>query len=85
MTITATQLKQNLGKYMEDAHDKGDIVVTRNGKPFVKLTGAKENPAPVGMRKATVEERVAAMKAIFGIIPPDITLEEAREERLSKI
>jgi len=32
-----------------------------------------------------INERLKIARSLYGIIPPDITLEESREERLSKI
>ena len=71
MSITATELKMNLGKYLTLSATE-DIYITRNGKIVSKLT----NP---------FQERVDIAKSLFGIIPSDITLDEAREERLSQI
>lgn len=71
MYITATELKLNLSKYLLLSATE-DIYITRNGKTIAKLT----NP---------FQERVDIAKSLFGIIPDEITLEEAREERLGKI
>ena len=71
MSITATELKQNLSKYLLLAETE-DIFITKNGKIIAKLT----NP---------YQDRVDVAKSLFGILAPDITLEEAQEERLSKI
>lgn len=71
MSITATELKENLGKYLLLA-EKEDIYITRNGKVVAKLTNPYQN-------------RVDMAKSLFGILPADITLEDAREERLNKI
>ena len=71
MSITATELKMNLGKYLHKA-EKEDIYITRNGKIVAKLS----NP---------YQDRVDVAKSLFGIIPDEMTLEEAREERLGKI
>lgn len=71
MSITATELKMNLGKYLMLA-EKEDVYITKNGKVIAKLT----NP---------FQDRVDMAKSLFGIMPADITLEEAREERLNKI
>ena len=71
MSITATELKQNLGKYLLLAETE-DVFITRNGRVVAKLT----NP---------YQDRVEMAKSLFGIIPPDASLEQAREERLSKI
>lgn len=71
MSITATELKMNLSKYLLLA-EKEDVYITRNGKVVAKLTNPYQN-------------RVDMAKSLFGILPADITLEEAREERLSEI
>lgn len=71
MSITATELKVNLGKYLLLAETE-DIYITKNGKVIAKLTNPYQN-------------RVDIANSLFGILPADITLEEAREERLSKI
>lgn len=71
MSITATELKNNLGKYLLLAFTE-DIYITRNGKVVAKLT----NP---------YQERVNIAKSLFGILPKDVTLEEAKEEKLNQI
>lgn len=71
MSITATELKLNLGKYLLLAETE-DIYITRNGKVIAKLS----NP---------FQDRVDMAKSLFGILPPDVTLEESREERLNEI
>ena len=71
MSITATELKMNLGKYLLLAESE-DVYITKNGKVVAKLT----NPNA---------DRVEIAKSLVGIIPADITPEQAREERLGKI
>ena len=71
MSITATELKLNLGKYLLLAETE-DIYITKNGKVIAKLS----NPN---------QDRVEIANSLFGILPDDITLEEAREERLDRI
>lgn len=71
MSITATELKMNLGKYLLLSETE-DIYITRNGKVVAKLC----NP---------FQDRVDAAKSLFGVLPSDITLEEARKERLDQI
>jgi antitoxin (DNA-binding transcriptional repressor) of toxin-antitoxin stability system len=66
MTITATELKVNLGKYLILTETE-DIYITRNGKVVAKLS----NP---------YQDRVDVAKSLFGVLPADMTLEEAREE-----
>lgn len=71
MSITATELKSNLGKYLMLAATE-DIFVTKNGKVVAKIS----NP---------YQDRVNIAKSLFGILPAGVTLEEAREERLDRI
>ncbi|MBR5341396.1 MAG: type II toxin-antitoxin system prevent-host-death family antitoxin [Erysipelotrichaceae bacterium] len=37
MTITATELKTNLGKYLEMVNDE-EIIITKNGKSIARLS-----------------------------------------------
>lgn len=71
MSITATELKTNLAKYLTLAETE-DIYITRNGKVIAKLT----NP---------YQDRVDIAKSLFGVLPSDVTLEDAKKERLEKI
>ena len=41
-TITATEFKENFGKYLELGR-KEDILVTKNGKPLVRIVSAKRS------------------------------------------
>ncbi len=71
MSVTATELKVNLSKYLAMAATE-DIFITRNGKTIAKLT------SPFTNKLDTVEE-------LFGSVPATMTLEEAAKERLDKI
>ena len=71
MIVTATEFKNNFGKYL-DLIEHEDIFITRNGKVVAKLS----NPH---------QDRVDIAKSLFGILPADVTLEEAKEERLNRI
>lgn len=71
MSITATEFKMNLGKYLTLSQTE-DIYITRNGKVVAKLS----NPN---------QDRVDIAKSLFGVIPADMTLEEAQEERRNNI
>ena len=71
MSVTATELKMNLGKYLMLAETE-DVFITKNGKVIAKLT----NPNA---------DRVEMAKSLFGVIPSDVTVEEARDERLDNI
>lgn len=71
MSITATELKNNLGKYLMLA-SKEDVFITKNGKVIAKLT-------------TPYQDRVDVAKSLFGVLPSDMSLEEAKEEQLKKI
>ncbi len=70
MFVTATELKNNMGKYL-DLATKEDIIITKNGRRIAKLTNV-------------VEDKMTIAKSLIGILPSDITKEEAREERLKR-
>ena len=69
MSITATELKQNLGKYLL-LSSKEDIFITKNGKIIAKLT----NP---------YQDKVSTAQSLFGIIPQDADIKSSKEERLA--
>ena len=71
MSITATELKQNLGRYLLLTATE-DVYITKNGKVVAKLS----NPN---------QDRVNMAKSLFGVLPQDITLEEAKNERIDTI
>lgn len=68
MSITATELKKNLGKYLLLSATE-DVFITKNGRVIAKLTNPYQN-------------RVDTAKSLFGILPENADFEEAREERL---
>ena len=67
MSITATELKNNLSKYLFLSATE-DVYITKNGKVVAKLT----NP---------YQDRIETAKSLFGILPVDADLEEAKAER----
>ena len=69
MSITATELKQNLGKYLLLSAQE-DIYITKNGKVIAKLT----NPT---------QTRVSIAQSLFGILPQDADIDISKEERLA--
>ncbi len=69
MSITATELKQNLSKYLL-LSAKEDIYITKQGKVIAKLTNPYQN-------------RVDTAKSLFGILQENVNELEEKEERLS--
>ena len=72
MIVTATELKSNLGKYLELAA-RQDIFINKNGNIIACLT-------------STTIDKMAVLDNLVGIIPEqDVEAEEeARGERLAR-
>lgn len=70
MTITATELKNNLSKYLLLSMTE-DIYITQYGKVISKLT----NP---------FQDRVETARSLFGILPDDVNVKAAREEWMKR-
>jgi len=71
MTITATEFKKNLGKYMQLALNE-DIYVTKNGTVFVKLS----NPS---------KDKVDILDSLVGIAAGnEMTMGEIKAVRLER-
>lgn len=68
MSVTATELKANLGKYLLLAASE-DVYITRNGKVVARLT-------------SPFQDKLDIVDSLYGSIPGSITLKEARDERL---
>ena len=71
MTISESELKNNLAKYMLLSATE-EIFITRNGNVTAVLT----NPYP---------DRKAIAESLFGILSDDLTLDQAKEDHLIKI
>ena len=71
MSITTTEFKTDIGKYLQLA-EKEDIYITHNGQIIAKLS----NPD---------EDRIKMAESLLGVIPAEITLEEARMEKAAKL
>ena len=70
MSITATEFKANLSKYLMLAATQ-DILITQYGKVIARLT-------------SPFQSRVDVAVSLFGTLPQTTTLEEARAERLAE-
>ena len=70
MQITATELKQNMGKYLSMA-SRHDIFITKNGRRIARLTSPSA-------------DRVAMLDSLVGIAKSagDSSLDEIKKERL---
>ena len=71
MSITATELKENLGYYLSLAKEE-TIFITRNGRDVAVLTSPEKT-------------KMDSLNSLIGIIPDTgMSVEDYREERLSK-
>lgn len=70
MIITSTELKTNLGRYL-DLLSKEDIIITRNGRKIAKLVREED-------------DLVSVLDSLIGILPSTVTLEDARKERMAR-
>lgn len=71
MLITATELKNNIGKYLALAATH-DIYITKNGKSIAKLTSA-------------AADKVALLDSLVGIVAQEnLTFDDIKKERLAK-
>jgi len=70
MVITATELKLNLGKYLDLAETE-EILISKNGRIAAKLC-------------SPFADRVELARSLIGILPSNITAEEARNARLER-
>lgn len=70
MVITATELKSNLGMYLEKAGYE-DIIITKNGRSVARLT-------------SPTVDKSALWKSLLGSVPggDDADIRKARDERL---
>lgn len=69
--ITMTELKNDLKKYTDLAKDE-DVIITKNGKPHVKIVSVSKSKADI-------------VYDLAGSLPSDIDYEAILEERYSKI
>ena len=70
MSVSTSELRENLNKYLLLCATE-DVFITKHGKVIAKLT----NPN---------QDRVKTAESLFGILPKDASLDEAREERINR-
>ena len=79
MRITLSDLKVNVGKYV-DLADTEDIIITKYGKPAAKII--RYDKEPWYLKK--LPEKIMSVDSLFGTLPNDIDLDDVRMERLTK-
>ena len=81
MTVRATDVKNNFGKYLQHAAKHGEVIIEKNGRPVAKLVALNHAEAPAQKR-----ERVFACDQLLGILRgAEVTdYKAARQEALEK-
>ncbi|MDR1612259.1 MAG: type II toxin-antitoxin system Phd/YefM family antitoxin [Planctomycetota bacterium] len=70
MIVNVAEFKNGIDRYLELVGEE-EIVITKDGKYFAKITPASESFAEY-------------LVSLRGILPPTVTVEEAHEERIAK-
>ena len=70
MTITATELKNDLSKYLQLAESE-DVFITKNGRIMCKLS-------------SPYVDRMELVDSLTGILPEDATIEEGIEALINR-
>lgn len=72
MIVTATELKNNLGKYLELVHHEDSIIITKNGEPVARMV-------------PFVLDKKAILDGLVGIVSDNgSSLDDIKAGRLSR-
>ena len=78
MQITLSDLKVNVGKYVDLAETQ-DVIITKYGTPVAKII--RYDKEPWYMKK--MPDKITSVEQLFGTLPNDVDLDEIRAGRLS--
>ncbi|MFA6937273.1 MAG: hypothetical protein WCQ67_03490 [Treponema sp.] len=73
LVVTLSDFTTKIDSYVKAA-EKEDVIVEKNGKPAFTFSSKKSN----------AKKNVKAMKSLFGILPSNTTLDDIKQERISK-
>jgi len=79
MQIALTELKVNVGKYVELAETQ-DVIITKYGSPVARII--RFDKEPWYMKK--MPETITSVEQLFGTLPGDVNLDDIKNERLSR-
>jgi len=79
MQVTLSDLKVNVGKYVDLAETE-EIIITKYGKPAAKIVRFDKEP----WYTKKMPEQVTSVEQLFGTLPGDVDLDDIRMARLSK-
>ncbi len=75
MSVTVAELQKNLNEYIALA-EKEQVSISDGTKIVAVLSSPRQN---------RIDNKVEIAMSLFGILPQNASLEQAKEERLSKI
>lgn len=70
MLVSTSDLKANISHYLELVRNE-DVIVTKNGRKIARIIREED-------------DLVEVAKSLFGILPPDISLDEIKSERMKR-
>ena len=79
MQVALTDLKINVGKYVDLAETQ-DIIITKYSKPKAKII--RFDKEPWYMKKIPVQ--ITDIEQLFGTLPADVDLDYIKSERMKK-
>lgn len=79
MLISLSELKVNVGKYVDLAESE-EVVITKYGKPAAKIIRCDREP----WYTKKMPEKITSVEQLFGTLPSDVDLDDVKTERLSK-
>jgi antitoxin (DNA-binding transcriptional repressor) of toxin-antitoxin stability system len=79
MQVPLSDLKGNVGKYIDLAQTE-DIIVIKQGKPAAKITRFDNEP----WRLKKLPDKITSIEQLFGTLPFAPDLDKARMERLAE-
>ena len=74
MTITATEFKLNLGKYLSLA-EREDIIITRNGRVVAKLTNPNQDRVDMAKELFGAETKIRLRPSYFPFTEPSAEMD----------
>ena len=77
MEVALTELKLNVGKYVDIAQSD-DVIITRYGKPAAKITRYDKDL----WYMKNIPDKVTSVEQLFGTLPSNVELDDIKAERL---
>ena len=79
MQVALSDLKVNVGKYV-DLAETTDVIITKYGRPAAKIIRFDKDP----WYTKNIPDEITTIDQLFGTLPNDIDINDARLTRLSE-